>query len=96
MQKIIYTNHALKRLQQRGIPFDAVEILKEFGESKRSNNDTKKFFFNKKSLKKIRYKKKIYEKYRRFDKQIKSTAVVLKNVQDGYLCITAMKVSNKI
>ena len=47
------THHAKVRMQQRGIPFLAIELLCRFGQSERSG-DASIRYFNRKGLKKAR------------------------------------------
>lgn len=47
------THHAEARSQQRGIPPIMIDLLIRFGNSEKSGNGTFKYFFDKKSRRKI-------------------------------------------
>lgn len=54
MSTIILSNHAQTRSQQRGIGMDIIEYLLQYGASCYCKKGCKKYFFDKKSLGKIR------------------------------------------
>ena len=87
--ELVYSNHALTRCQQRGIPLEVIDFLFKYG-SKIQTHQDKKYFCNRKNLKKIAFKEK--EMVSKFDKHILSTAIVC----NGNQVITAMKISQGI
>ncbi|MEY4967110.1 MAG: hypothetical protein RL274_2693 [Pseudomonadota bacterium] len=62
------TKHCERRMQDRCIPESVVDLLQDFGESVPAGGGTEKFFFTKKSFRKvIRYhgpQAKYFDKYR--------------------------------
>ena len=89
MEQINFTQHAIKRCQQRGIPIPVVEFIVENGASVRTHND-KKFFINKLRLKKFERSNKKF--IRENDRHILNTAVVMNDIN----VITCMKKTKNI
>ena len=73
-------------MQQRGIPKEIPFLIKEYGESINTHED-KKYFCNKKSVKKIIRLENGKSILKRFEKYLLNTAIVC---NEG-LCITVMK-----
>ena len=84
-----FSNHAITRCQQRGIPLEVLNFLYKYGNKIQTHQD-KKYFCNKKLLKKLFIKEKALIK--KFDKQILNTAIVC----NGNTVITAMKITEGI
>ena len=80
----MYTNHALMRCQQRSIPFDAVDTLIAYGDSKR-HRGADVYFLTRTSRK--RAASALGSRYRSLEKALESYVVV---GDDGAI-ITAAK-----
>ena len=89
MQELNFTNHAITRCQQRGIPLAVAEFIVHNGKSTRTHED-KKFFINKAKLKLIRRDNKSF--IAKNDQHILKTAVVV----NGHNVITAMKITKQV
>ena len=84
-----YTNHAKKRINQRGIPYSVVDFILSYGECIDTYDKTK-HFINKNTLK---YLKEEYPSFiSKHEKQLKNTAVGC-----GHnAVVTVMKITKKI
>ena len=83
--KINFSQHSLVRCQQRGIKGDVVEFIFNHGDYVNTHND-KKYFINKKKLKKLFFQNKDFIK--KNDQSILNTAVIVNSNN----IITAMKI----
>ena len=81
-----YSSHSKIRCQQRGIAAEVISFIVKYGKCRISHQD-KKYFINRKIIKKLRYKHESFIK--KFDKQILSTGVI---VHDG-IVVTAFKIN---
>lgn len=71
-----YSSHTDIRCQQRGIKKEVINFIVNYGQCRNSHQD-KKYFINKKLLKKLSYKHKLFIK--KFDKQILRVGVIVNN-----------------
>tara|TARA_B100000579_G_C22211780_1_gene567687 strand:- start:198 stop:476 length:279 start_codon:yes stop_codon:yes gene_type:complete len=85
---LIFSDHAIVRCKQRGIPIKVVEFVVEHGKSIRTHNDSK-FFISKKKFNSI--KRNNPDFVAKNDKHLLSTAVVM----NGRHVITCMKKKSK-
>ena len=69
---INYTPHSLKRINQRGISKDVIELIVRYGKSFNSHND-KKFILPDKTLRRLLKKNKDLVRY---EEKIKNTCVI--------------------
>jgi hypothetical protein len=84
--ELIYSPHCSIRCQQRGIREEVINFIVKYGQYKNSHQD-KKYFINRKIIKKLRYKHESFIK--KFDQQILATGVVVhKNI-----VVTAFKIN---
>ena len=83
--KLEHSSHSSIRCQQRGIREEVINFIVKYGQSRNSHQD-KKYFINRKIIKKLRYRHESFIK--KFDKQILATGVV---VHDG-IVVTAFKI----
>jgi len=88
-EKIVFTKHCKKRMQQRGIPLQVVLLLKKFGNSINTHK-SKKFYCNKKIINKLNKNKITRKAIKNFTGQLLSTAIVC----NGNVCITVMKIND--
>lgn len=88
-EKIVFTKHCKKRMQQRGIPLQVVLLLKKFGNSI-NTHESKKFYCNKKIINKLNKNKITRKAIKNFTRQLLSTAIVC----NGNVCITVMKIND--
>ncbi len=84
-----YTKHANQRCQQRGVPFEVVNFIINYGETISTHKKTK-HFLTKRSLEYL--KRDFPEIIGKFDKQLNSTAIVT----DGNDVITVMKIQHRL
>ena len=89
MKELNFTNHALTRCQQRGIPLKVVEFIVKNGKSTRTH-ESKKFYINKSKLKLITRENKDF--IAKNDQHILKTAVVV----NGDEVLTAMKITKHV
>ena len=75
MEKINYTNHASIRVQQRGIPKKAIDFIIKHGKTVNTHGD-KKSFITTRIFNLLMKDKDLATTLKKFDKQIKSTAVI--------------------
>ena len=76
-------------MQQRGIPLQAVLLLKKFGNSI-NTHESKKFYCNKKIINKLNKNKITRKAIKNFTRQLLSTAIIC----NGNVCITVMKIND--
>ena len=88
IRELKLSRHSKKRMQQRGIPKEVPFLIKEYGESINTHED-KKYFCNKKTLKKIIRLENGKSILKRFEKYLLNTAIVC---NEG-VCITVMKIN---
>ena len=86
IKELKLSRHSKKRMQQRGIPKEIPFLIKKYGESINTHED-KKYFCNKKTVKKIIRLENGKSILKRFEKYLLNTAIVC---NEG-LCITVMK-----
>ena len=89
--EITYSPHAEKRMQQRGINKQVVEFILEHGIRKKTHDD-ERYIFNQGKQKKLNREILKHKIYKKFDKQIASTALVINNNH----VITAYKIQKRI
>ena len=89
--EITYSPHAEKRMQQRGINKQVVEFILEHGIRKKTHDD-ERYIFNQGKQKKLNREILKHKIYKKFDKQITSTALVINNSH----VITAYKIQKRI
>lgn len=89
--EITYSPHAEKRMQQRGINKQVVEFILEHGIRKKTHDD-ERYIFNQGKQKKLNREILKHKIYKKFDKQITSTALVINNNH----VITAYKIQKRI
>ncbi len=89
--KLIYSSHAVKRMQQRGINSKVVNFIFEHGIKSNTHQDDR-YIFNAKKQKQINNQLLRLPIYKKFDKQIQSTALI---VNDNHL-ITAYKINKRL
>ena len=89
--EITYSPHAEKRMQQRGINKQVVEFILEHGIRQKTHGD-ERYIFNQGKQKKLNREILKHKIYKKFDKQITSTALVINNNH----VITAYKIQKKI
>ena len=87
------SKHCQARIQQRGINIETVHLIKNYGQKINTHGDYK-MFINKKSLKKLCQSKEMGMNFKKLEKQIKTTAIVVSSC--GKKCITAMKINKRI
>lgn len=92
MSNINYTKHALARVQQRGIPMEVLDFIIKFGKTTNTHGDKKRFIPNK-MFNLLMKDKEHANTLKKFDKQIKSTAVI--TTPEG-LVITAFKINKRM
>ena len=85
---MVLTKHCIQRMQQRGVPQELPYLIKEFGESIKTHSD-KKYFCNKKTIKKLSRETNGKEILKRFDKHLFNTAIVC----NEDICLTVMKIN---
>jgi len=85
---MVLTKHCIQRMQQRGVPQELPYLIKEFGESINSHSD-KKYFCNKKTIKKILQAIDGREILKKFDKHLLKTAIIC----NKETCITVIKIN---
>ena len=85
-----YTNHSLARIQQRGIPKQAIELIVEFGKSFQSH-ESKKYVISKKISRKLKQN----HKFMKYEKNIRNTCVVLNDANGGTV-ITVYKINGRL
>ena len=89
--EITYSPHAEKRMQQRGINKQVVEFILEHGIRQKTHDD-ERYIFNQGKQKKFNREILKHKIYKKFDKQITSTALVINN----FHVITAYKIQKRI
>jgi hypothetical protein len=89
--EITYSPHAEKRMQQRGINKQVVEFILEHGIRQKTHDD-ERYIFNQGKQKKLNREILKHKFYKKFDKQITSTALVINNNH----VITAYKIQKRI
>lgn len=87
------SKHCQTRIQQRGINLETIYLIKNYGQKINTHGDFK-MFINKKSLKKLCQSKEMGKSFKKLEKQIKTTAIVVSSC--GKKCITAMKINKRI
>ena len=92
MDKIHYTNHATIRVQQRGIPKKVLDFIIKHGKTVNTHGDRKSFIPTRKFNLLMKNKNHAIT-LKKFDKQIKSTAVI--TTVDGVV-ITAFKINKRM
>ena len=90
-QNLTYSSHAIKRMQQRGIKSQVVEFIFEHGFKSNTHQDVR-YIFNGNKQKKVNKEILSLPIYKKFDKQISSTALVM---NESHL-ITAYKINKRI
>lgn len=90
-QELTYSSHAIIRMQQRGINSQVVEFIFEHGFKSNTHQDVR-YIFNCNKQKKLNRNILSQPLYRKFDKQITATALVVNN---NHL-ITAYKIDKRI
>ena len=91
LNNITYSPHAQKMMQQRGINKKVVEFILEHGIKQKTHEDDR-YIFNQGKQKKINREILKHAIYKKFDKQISSTALVI----HGNHLITAYKIQKRI
>tara|TARA_B100000242_G_C42888664_1_gene412292 strand:+ start:140 stop:409 length:270 start_codon:yes stop_codon:yes gene_type:complete len=86
---MVYSQHCIKRCQQRGISKPVIDFIICHGSFINSHHD-RKYFINKSKLKALFYKHKCF--ILKNDKQILSTSVIV----NGDVVITAMKKTKQV
>jgi hypothetical protein len=89
--RVTYSLHAKKRMQQRGINKQVVEFILEHGVKQKTHEDDR-YIFNEKKQKKFNREVLNNLVYKKFDKQISSTALVVNDM----CVITAYKIQGRI
>ena len=89
--QITYSSHAEKRMQQRGINKHVVEFILVHGIRQKTHDD-ERYIFNQGKQKKLNREILNHKIYKKFDKQITSTALVTNNNH----VITAYKIQKRI
>ena len=92
MDKINYTNHATIRVQQRGIPRKVSDFIIKHGKTVNTHGDRKSFIPTRK-FNLLMIDKEHSDFLKKYDKQIKSTAVI--TTSEG-LVITAFKINKRM
>ena len=87
------SKHCQARIQQRGINIETIHLIKNYGQKINTHGDYK-MFINKKSLKKLCQSKEVGMDFKKLEKQIKTTAIVVSSC--GQTCITAMKINKRV
>jgi len=88
---LIYSSHAVKRMQQRGISSKVVDFIFEHGIKSITHQD-ERYIFNTKKQEQINNQILRQPIYKKFDKQINTTALI---VNDNRL-ITAYKIDKRL
>jgi len=90
-QELIFSEHAITRMQQRGITREAISFIFKNGIKKITHQDHRYIFNTKKQMKKNR--ELLFDRtFIKFQKQIENTALI---VNKGML-ITAYRIQGKI
>ena len=92
MDNIEYTNHVKIRAQQRGIPREALDYIMKYGKTVNTHGD-KKSFISTRIFNLLMNDKDLAKTLKKYDKQIRSTAVV--STPDGVV-ITAFKINKRM
>ena len=87
------SKHCQTRIQQRGINIETIHLIKNYGQKINTHGDYK-MFISKKSLKKLCQSKELGMNFKKLEKQIKTTAIVVSSC--GQTCITAMKINKRV
>lgn len=85
----IFSNHATKRCQQRGIPKEVAIFIFNHGKSLNTHGQ-RKYFINKKRLRQLQQDNRTF--CSKHDKHLLSTAVVCSNE----IIVTAMKINKRL
>ncbi len=89
--KLYISEHALIRMQQRGIPLLAIAIIYKYGYKMITHQDHR-YIFNPKKQKKFNRNIFFDATYKKFQKQIENTALIVNN---GML-VTAYRIKGRI
>lgn len=89
IEKIILSDHAIERCQQRGIPLAILPYLVSYGKKIKSHNDYKSFI-PKKIMKNL--KRNEPDLVSKYDKQLSSTAVIWNKNK----VVTAFKINQRL
>ena len=87
------SKHCQARIQQRGINVETIHLIKNYGQKINTHGDYK-MFINKKFLKKLCQSKEVGMDFKKLEKQIKTTAIIVSSC--GKKCITAMKINKRV
>lgn len=90
-QNLTYSSHAIKRMQQRGIKPQVIEFIFEHGFKSITHQDVR-YIFNCNRQKKVNNQILSLPTYKKFDKQISTTALVMNESH----VITAYKINKRI
>ena len=90
-QNLTYSSHAIKRMQQRGIKPQVIEFIFEHGFKSKTHQDVR-YIFNFNRQKKVNKQILSLPTYKKFDKQISTTALVMNESH----VITAYKINKRI
>ena len=85
------TNHAQKRIQQRGLTREIVQFIFENGIKTNSHQD-KRYIFNSKKQKQKNRKLLLDPFFKKFQKQIENTALIV----HGRVLVTAYRIDGRI
>ena len=86
-----FTNHAQKRIQQRGLTREIVQFIFENGMKTNSHQD-KRYIFNSKKQKQKNRKLLLDPFFKKFQKQIENTALIV----HGRVLVTAYRIDGRI
>ncbi|MBC8221716.1 MAG: hypothetical protein H8E92_03020 [SAR86 cluster bacterium] len=93
---MIQTQHAKIRVQQRGVPEDAISFIMNNGKQMRTKNGCIKKYFDKGCLLKIKYNKNLQNIFKRNDKQIMSTILIFDPINDTLVTVIHPNQSKKL
>ena len=89
--ELIFSEHAITRMQQRGLPKDAISFIFNYG-TKMITHQDHRYIFNTNKQKKKNRELMFDRTFIKFQKQIENTALIVNN---GIL-VTAYRIQGKI